>query len=124
MPTLEWNSQEWDTSYQWSDAGDEWSEVWGGSETQWAATLLPRVRNFLPASTILEIAPGHGRWTQYLVKLCDIYIGIDLAANCIAACQERFKAASHASFFVNDGRSLPMVPDNSVDFVFMSRRRL
>ncbi len=118
MPSLEWNAQVWDASYHWSDRGEEWSVNWGGAETQWAATLLPRIRNFLPASTILEIAPGHGRWTRYLLSLCDDYIGVDLAASCIVACQDRFKNASHGRFFVNDGRSLAMVADNSIDFVF------
>ena len=30
----------------------------------------------------------------------------------------RFAGAAHAKFFVNDGKSLPMVRDRSVDFVF------
>jgi ubiquinone/menaquinone biosynthesis C-methylase UbiE len=118
MPSIEWNARTWDSSHEWPDQGDEWSAFWGGAEMQWAATVLPRIRNFLPASTILEIAPGHGRWTRFLISLCDDYIGVDLSQNCVVACQERFKTAGHAHFFVNDGHSLPMVADGSVDFVF------
>lgn len=118
MPSLKWNNQTWGASYEWSDEGEEWSVNWGSSETQWTATLLPRVRNFLPAGRVLEIAPGHGRWTQYLLPLCDEYIGVDLAEACVAVCQRRFESAGHGRFFVNDGRSLPMVADNSIDFVF------
>src|SRR5687768_4980448 len=80
--------------------------------------LYPRVRQFLPAATILEIAPGHGRWTQYLLPLCERLIGVDVAANCVAACRERFAGDAHAEFHKNDGMSLPMVPDGKVDFAF------
>jgi SAM-dependent methyltransferase len=78
--------------------------------------LYLRVREFLPAATILEIGPGHGRWTRYLVHLCDRLIGVDLAARCVEACRERFADQPHASFHKNDGMSLGVVPDGEVDF--------
>ena len=33
-------------------------------------------------------------------------------------CRRRFAADSHLSYHVNDGRSLAMIPDRSIDFVF------
>jgi SAM-dependent methyltransferase len=84
---------------------DEWSAVWGGGETHWFATVLPRIRKFLPAEVVVEIAPGYGRWTGYLLPLSSKYIGVDLAESCVAACKKRFAAAENASFFTNDGRS-------------------
>ena len=77
-----------------------------------------RVRPFLPTGTICEIAPGYGRWTQYLLGECDQYVGVDLASRCVDACRERFSSFDHARFEVNDGRSLPMLESDSVDFVF------
>jgi ubiquinone/menaquinone biosynthesis C-methylase UbiE len=118
MPSLEWNAKEWGAAYEWPRHGDEWSDFWGGVETQWAATLLPRIRNFLPARSVLEIAPGHGRWSGYLIAMCTDYVGVDLSVECVGACKERFQTAKHARFFVNDGHSLPMVADGSVEFVF------
>src|SRR6266550_6857049 len=56
--------------YDWKDAGEEWSAPWGTSAAQWFGAILPRVRAFLPAETILEIAPGFGRWTYYLKDYC------------------------------------------------------
>ncbi len=38
-----------------------------------------------PPATILEIAPGYGRWTQYLKDLCDQLVVVDLAERCIDA---------------------------------------
>lgn len=118
MPTLEENRREWDLAYSWPEDGDEWSQKWGGAEAQWFDTLLPRIHPFVPAATILEIAPGRGRWTQFLKDYCSRLVVVDLAAHCIDACRRRFSSCSHISYHVNDGRSLRMLPDRSVDFAF------
>lgn len=117
MPTLATNKQHWD-AYDWPQGGDEWSAAWGGSDYVWCAVLLPRLLRFVPAPTVLEIAPGYGRWTQYLKELCDRLIVVDLAAQCIDACRARFADATHITYHVNDGLSLDCVPARSVDFVF------
>jgi ubiquinone/menaquinone biosynthesis C-methylase UbiE len=117
LPSVEDNKSTYE-AYDWADAGHEWSTHWGGAETQWYATLLPRVKPFLPTGTICEIAPGYGRWTQYLLGQCNRYVGVDLASRCVDACRGRFSSSDHASFEVNDGRSLPMLGAESVDFVF------
>jgi len=118
MPSIEWNRSVWGASYSWPVQGDEWSAVWGGVETHWFATILPRIRRFLPTGTVLEIAPGYGRWTGYLLSSCDRYIGVDLAEACVLGCKQRFSAAGNSAFFSNDGKSLPMIADRSIDFVF------
>jgi hypothetical protein len=118
MPDVDANRSVWDGSYEWPEAGDEWSTAWGDTATEWHATLLPRVHAFLPAGTILEIAPGFGRWSHYLIPQCDRYVGVDLAAASVEACRKRFAGAEHAEFHVNDGRSLDAVADTSVDLAF------
>jgi len=118
MPTIEENKSVWNGTYKWSKAGEEWSKGWGTSYMQWYGTILPRIRAFLPVQTILEIAPGFGRWTQFLKDFCDNLIVVDLSEKCIKACQERFTGCSHITYFVNDGKSLDMIPDNTIDFVF------
>jgi SAM-dependent methyltransferase len=85
---------------------------------RWLASLLPRIHAFVPAATILEIAPGFGRWTQFLRHLCDRLIVVDSSEKCIRACEERFAACSHIDYHANDGKSLAMVPDRAIDFVF------
>ena len=104
--------------YDWKEAGEEWSQPWGSSAAQWAGTIFPRIRECLPAGTILEIAPGFGRWTHYLKDYCNELWAVDKSSDCIEACQERFASVSHVRCFLNDGRSLSMIPDASVDFVF------
>jgi len=118
VPTIEQNRQKWEIDYRWRDQGDEWSQSWGSAEAQWFETLLPRIHPFLPAGTILEIAPGHGRWTQFLKNHASQLVVVDLGAQCIEACKRRFASSSHITYHVNDGRSLGMLPDHSVDFAF------
>lgn len=116
MPSIDTN-RGWGT-YAWSQRGDEWSADWGDAETHWYATIFPRIRRFLPAKRVLEIAPGYGRWTQFLIDCADNYTGVDLNAECITACNARFEAASNAVFIENDGKSLTGVTDGSIDFAF------
>jgi SAM-dependent methyltransferase len=118
MPTVNQNIEAWDESYEWTEQGDEWSRAWGGPAAEWFGTLLPRLRSFVPARTILEIAPGFGRWTQFLKELCDELILVDVSAKCIEACRKRFEGDLRIEYHVNDGRSLSMVADNSIDLAF------
>ena len=85
---------------------------------QWYGTLLPRISAFVPTNAILEIAPGYGRWTAFLKDLCKHLFVVDLSEKCIEKCRQRFVDCSHISYFVNDGKSLEMIADGSVDFIF------
>jgi ubiquinone/menaquinone biosynthesis C-methylase UbiE len=76
------------------------------------------MHRFLPAETILEIAPGYGRWTQFLKDRCESMVVVDLSPKCIEHCKERFAGDSRITYHVNDGRSLDAIPDQSIDFVF------
>lgn len=118
MPDLTWNYQTWNNAHRWEKGGEEWSAGWGSAHSQWHGTILPRISRFLPARCVLEIAPGYGRWTQFLLPQCSEYFGIDISDKCIEKCKERFGGAARAHFTVNDGLSLNMVPDEHVDFVF------
>jgi len=104
--------------YDWREAGEEWSGPWGSSAAQWTGTIFPRIGECLPTGTILEIAPGFGRWTHYLKDYCNELWAVDKSSACIEACQQRFASQSHVHCVLNDGRSLSMIPDSSVDFVF------
>src|SRR5262245_58321872 len=114
MPTREENRANW-TRYDWSQGGDDWSVAWGSSRTLWFGTLLPRIHFLLPARNLLEIAPGYGRVTAFLLEHCERYTGVDITPRCVEACRERFGARAGAGFVLNDGASLEAVADGSVD---------
>ena len=118
MPSIDQNRRIWNTDQYWKAAGDEWSITWGGAAAQWEGALLPRIRAFLPAGHILEIAPGYGRWTQFLAAQCKTLTVVDLSAKCIAVCRDRFAELGHVRYHVNDGLSLAMLPDQTIDFAF------
>ncbi len=116
MPELAWNVEQWDDGrFDWSKSGEEWSQAWGGSEAQWYGALYPRLHRFLPAKRILEIAPGHGRWTKFLVGQCTELVGVDISNACVDFCNSTFK--EHSTFIRNDGFSLDQVP-GKFDFIF------
>ena len=116
MPTLTENRTRWDGAYDWSTAGDEWSAMWGTTDAEWRWTILPRIAPYIPTGRILEIAPGFGRWTQYLVRFCEALDAVDISTECIRACQQRLTNTT-ARFHVGDGVTLPL-PDESIDFAF------
>jgi SAM-dependent methyltransferase len=118
LPEVDRNLATWSSDWDWSRQGDEWSAPWGGTPALWYGALLPRIHAFVPAGTILEIAPGYGRWTQYLKDLCERLVIVDLTQGCIDHCRERFADSTNIEYHVNDGRSLEMVEDGSIDFAF------
>ncbi len=118
MPNLEQNKKYWDKVYNWKDGGEEWSANWGGSDMEWYGTLLPRLHSYLPVNTMLEIAPGFGRWTQYLKNYAKKIYLVDLSKTCIDHCRQRFKDEIHFEYFQNNGKSLAMIPSCSIDLVF------
>ena len=118
MPTVEQNLFLWGNADGWKDDGDKWSVKWGSTELEWWTSIFPRIRQFVPASTILEIAPGFGRWTQFLKGFCQQLIAVDVSPACIERCKERFASDPQVHCYVNDGKSLAMVEDASVDFAF------
>lgn len=118
MATIDKNKKRWGSNSSWQQGGDEWSAAWGGAEKQWIGTILPRIAAYLPAVSVLEIAPGFGRWTQFLREHCERLTGVDLNVNCVEACTTRFADTPRLQFIVNDGRSLDMITDHSIDFIF------
>ncbi|MDQ3817337.1 MAG: class I SAM-dependent methyltransferase [Acidobacteriota bacterium] len=118
MPQISENLLVWNQNYTWSREGDEWSGPWGGVEPNWFGTIYPRIHSFIPATTILEIAPGFGRWTQFLKDYCEHLVVVDLSQRCIEHCKDRFSTSSNITYHINDGKSLEMVEDESIDFAF------
>ncbi|HEY0633245.1 MAG TPA: class I SAM-dependent methyltransferase [Thermoleophilaceae bacterium] len=118
MAEVDQNLENWSSEWDWSHQGDEWSAAWGDTPALWHGALLPRIHSFVPAGTVLEIAPGYGRWTQYLKDLAERLVIVDLTQGCIDHCRRRFADAANIEYHVNDGRSLEMVDDGSVDLAF------
>lgn len=94
---------------------------WGDPESP-AETGLRAIRDHWlapyvdPAKTGLEIGPGGGRWTRYLLGFGRLYV-VDYHAELLAELRRNF-AQSHIVEILNNGTDFPGVPAASVDFVF------
>ena len=102
-------------SWDWSGKGDEWT-----ISPEWKASV---VRNFIDpyyrdCDKLLEIGPGAGRWTEFLVTKAKKFIGIDISETCVLECRKRFSSFSNAEFEVGNGQDLAMIATSSVDGIW------
>jgi ubiquinone/menaquinone biosynthesis C-methylase UbiE len=74
--------------------------------------VLPYVK---PDQVGLEIGPGGGRWTRYLLGFRQVYV-VDYHAEVLQELQRHFNKPN-MQFIVNHGTDFPGVPEHSVDFV-------
>ncbi len=107
------NKQLWNT-YDWSKQGEEWTKTPEWKERVIKEMLLPNV----PVdSTVLEIGPGGGRWTEVLqARVKHLYV-VDVSEQAIKLCRDRFGNNSKIEYFVGSGNRLP-VPNSSVDAIW------
>jgi len=92
---------------------------WGDPERD--EPLIYVKRHFLapyvtPKTTALEIGPGGGRWTRYLLAARRVY-AVDYHQELLDELAVNFRADNLISI-KNNGTDLPGVPPASVDFVF------
>lgn len=118
MPDLDAIRETWNQPSGWIAGGDEWSGPWGGTESLWWGSLLPRIHAFVPTGLVLELGPGQGRWSRYLRPLADELVLVDVAEHCVTACRELFAGDPGVSCHLGDGTSLPALSDRSVDLAF------
>lgn len=69
-----------------------------------------------PSTTLVEIGPGGGRWTRYMLGAKHIY-AVDYHQELLDELKSRVHA-SHVTFVKNHGDDFPNIPDASIDFVF------
>jgi phospholipid N-methyltransferase len=69
-----------------------------------------------PQTTVLEIGPGGGRWTRYLLAARIVY-AVDYHQELLDELAVNFRAYNLISI-KNSGTDLPGVPPQSIDFVF------
>lgn len=115
---INWNVNRWNDVHDWPESGEEWSKSWGTSQHQWQMTIYPRIFNCVPARNVVEIAPGWGRWSRFLLENCSTYLGLDISEKAIDECRKRFCFDKKANFELNNGKSIGAAKDKSVDFIF------
>jgi ubiquinone/menaquinone biosynthesis C-methylase UbiE len=123
VPSTIQNYQVWDKGHSWSQDGDEWhdqADFCGQPYDRWKRALVDEfMRPYITATShVLEIGPGHGRWTKLYVESVGHISLVDLSQSCIEHCKELFRSFEHVDYFVNDGTALRSIGDEAVDFIW------
>ena len=108
--------------YQLQQTGNE--EYFRAAENDAEFYFNKYIYPFVPdidGKVILELACGHGRMTNQILKKNNPFeiILVDINVDNIFFCEDRFKSREGKfSFIKNDGLTLKEVKDSSVDFLF------
>lgn len=123
MASITSNRTTYNNPGTWNRRGDSWTfhaDACGQDYETWKRSVVEHfLEPFLsPETDVLEVGPGFGRWTEFMVGRCRSLTLVDVSDVCIEACHKRFADdLPEEAFLVNDGRSLP-VPDSSQDLVW------
>jgi phospholipid N-methyltransferase len=75
--------------------------------------VLPYVNS---SHNALEIGPGGGRWTRYLLGFGRLYV-VDYYPELLEQLQKNFRG-KNLSFIQNNGTDFPGIEDESIDYLF------
>lgn len=121
--SIKHNRRVWDR-FDWSCSdGEEWTldvkRLRGLEPDQWKAALIKDMilKYVREASTVLEIGPGAGRWTQILADVAEHLILVDISEKALEACKDLFKLRSNMEYHLIDGR-LDCIPSDSIDYIW------
>ena len=123
MPTIDENLRIWNDQHHWSKDGDEWDDqaaFCAQPYDEWKKSIVETFiySNIDENSNVLEIAPGHGRWTEFILSKAKRVTLVDLSPKCIEFCRDRFSEFDSISYYVNDGKTLRFIESNSIDFIW------
>lgn len=116
------NLAQWDIRDPWPKNGDEWggqARACGVAYEDWKAGIMARYGPFLATGgTVLEIGPGHGRWSEWLVERAGLLVLCDISPNCLDACRGRLAGRGRVRTHVSQGDDLPADLTRQVDAVW------
>jgi ubiquinone/menaquinone biosynthesis C-methylase UbiE len=117
------NLRRWDEDHAWPQDGDEWTgqaQVCGVPYEVWKDSLVQHlIVPYVDArSVVLEIAPGHGRWTEHLARRAGHLIAVDLSPSCLDHCRSRFAERRNVDYVLTTGTALPFLATDRIDVVW------
>jgi SAM-dependent methyltransferase len=87
------------------------------TKRQWSSYIEPVLKG-ADMRCVLDLACGHGRFSELLAPLSERLIVADANESCIAATRERLSNFSHVDYIVTNGYSLDEIPDATITFIF------
>jgi hypothetical protein len=118
---IEANVKQWN-DYEWKLDGDEWTgqaELCGVSYNVWKTSLVDHLicPYVDPGAHVIEVAPGHGRWSEYIIPSSGFVTLDDLSPNCLCFCRKRFSQYENVDYYLTTGTSLPYYCNNKLDHI-------
>ncbi len=123
MPSIEWNKRWGEELIRFQNMRNEqkyYGIEWGNPESEPALIkiknhfVLPFIKN---EHVALEIGPGGGRWTQYLLGFNRLYC-IDINDEFFPYLKKRFESNNNLIFIQNQGIDFPDIQSYSIDYLF------
>jgi len=112
----------WDRTHDWVEDGDEWKSPAthaGVPYDVWKASLVSHlIAPYSRDAHVVEIAPGHGRWSKYIIDTCLHATLVDLSPRCLEFCRTRFANNANVDYFLTTGTQLPKYASGAIGFVF------
>lgn len=116
------NLAQWDHAEPWHQAGDQWSgqaRACGVPYDDWKAGIVARYLPHVPAGgRLLEIGPGHGRWSELFADRAGELVLCDISPNCLDACRERLAGRVLLRTHLSQAADLPGDLSAAVDAVW------
>jgi SAM-dependent methyltransferase len=106
---LTWNN------WNWNKMGEEWtkSEEW---KNKLAGEIIMKL---VPDnSSVIEIGPGGGRWSEFLLKKASKLNLVDISEKCLELCKESFASNSNVRYNLIKEIKFIFAENSSVDVVF------
>jgi SAM-dependent methyltransferase len=122
------NADMWNR-HDWSRFGEEWTDNVrdhrGLDPEEWKRRLVrDALEKYMPTNaTILEIGPGGGRWTEYLLLRARKLVLADVAERCLDVCRERFADDRRLDYIAVDPQAQDFLPrarlaDSAIDAIW------
>ena len=122
MPSLDWNKEWGNRLFMWTKNNQGYyGEQWGDPEK--VEKLFFVIEKYIspyinPESVVLEIGPGGGRFTRYLLDAKKIIL-VDICSEFFPYLSARFKDSScKFQFYQTKGYELDSIESDSIDFLF------
>ncbi len=86
-------------------------------EQAWVQTIWPFIQ-ICDFSCVVDLAAGHGRNTRMLLEVVKKLYVVDINADNIRFCQQRFAEEKNVTYIQNDGFTLREIPSGEVTLVY------
>lgn len=106
---LTWNN------WNWNELGEEWTKSQG-----WKDKLVTQIiQKLIPDnSSVIEIGPGGGRWSEHLLKKTSRLDLVDISEKCLDLCRQRFGNNSSIGYNLINEVKFTFADTKSIDVVF------